>query len=203
MVAGETRFRHVHAQSAASLKRLGLWRTNCRSPAPIHRPVRNQRRQPASRPSRHGRHALRPALRCRQPSGAPRPPHYASFTRAQAVSVPATTWPPARSPAVLAAPQVVRGRAQPVPPARFLDRQPASASRRKPMICSSVNLFFMSNLLSFGNWTLDRGATQKRGTSLSLRGQRPNPAAVFAFTSLRGTAAGVPGWTSRTRQFGR
>jgi hypothetical protein len=70
---------------------------------------------------------------------------------------------------------------------------PASASRRKPMICSSLNLFFTSNLRSLGNWTPDQGATQKRGTSLSLHGQRPNPAAVFAFTSPRGkTAAGVP-----------
>lgn len=43
-----------------------------------------------------------------------------------------------------------------------MDDKPASASRRKPMICSSVNRFFTSNLLQ-GDWTPNRGATQKRG----------------------------------------
>src|SRR3546814_519502 len=40
---------------------------------------------------------------------------------------------------------------------------PASASRRKPMICSSVNRFFTSNLLQMGDWTPNLGATQNRG----------------------------------------
>ncbi|AUI95893.1 hypothetical protein BVV10_22510 [Xanthomonas oryzae pv. oryzae] len=40
---------------------------------------------------------------------------------------------------------------------------PASASRRKPMICSSEKRFFTSNLLGIGNWTPNWGATQNRG----------------------------------------
>ncbi|WP_425521511.1 SOS response-associated peptidase family protein, partial [Xanthomonas phaseoli] len=39
----------------------------------------------------------------------------------------------------------------------------ASASRRKPMICSSEKRFFTSNLLRLGNWTPNCGATQNRG----------------------------------------
>jgi transposase len=38
-----------------------------------------------------------------------------------------------------------------------------SKARRKPMICSSVNRFFMSNLLVVNDWTLKSGATQFRG----------------------------------------
>ncbi|GAB2577058.1 hypothetical protein GCM10027066_19660 [Dyella jejuensis] len=41
--------------------------------------------------------------------------------------------------------------------------RPASASRRKPMICSSVNRFFTSNLRSLRDWTPNRCATQNRG----------------------------------------
>ncbi|PPV07250.1 hypothetical protein XavaCFBP5823_19160 [Xanthomonas axonopodis pv. vasculorum] len=40
---------------------------------------------------------------------------------------------------------------------------PVSASRRKPMICSSEKRFFTSNLLGIGNWTPNRCATQTRG----------------------------------------
>src|SRR3546814_606851 len=40
---------------------------------------------------------------------------------------------------------------------------PASASRRKPMICSSVKRFFMSNLRLVGDWTPNLRATQNRG----------------------------------------
>ncbi|MSR12547.1 MAG: hypothetical protein EXR84_12235, partial [Gammaproteobacteria bacterium] len=40
---------------------------------------------------------------------------------------------------------------------------PASASFRKPIICSSENHFFTSNLLLLGYWTLNRCATQLRG----------------------------------------
>ncbi|AXI16758.1 hypothetical protein CDO11_05685 [Xanthomonas oryzae pv. oryzae] len=40
---------------------------------------------------------------------------------------------------------------------------PASASRRKPMICSSEKRFFTSNLLGVGNWTPNGGATQTWG----------------------------------------
>ncbi|WP_220481133.1 hypothetical protein, partial [Marilutibacter penaei] len=40
---------------------------------------------------------------------------------------------------------------------------PASASRRKPMICSSEKRFFTSNLLLLGDWTPNRRATQRRG----------------------------------------
>ncbi|QEO26092.1 hypothetical protein F0H32_07730 [Xanthomonas translucens pv. undulosa] len=40
---------------------------------------------------------------------------------------------------------------------------PASASRRKPIICSSVKRFFTSNLLKVGNWTPNRHATQRWG----------------------------------------
>ncbi|MBS7458844.1 hypothetical protein, partial [Coralloluteibacterium stylophorae] len=39
----------------------------------------------------------------------------------------------------------------------------ASASRRKPMICSSEKRFFTSNLLVVADWTPDRSATQRRG----------------------------------------
>jgi hypothetical protein len=46
---------------------------------------------------------------------------------------------------------------------------PVSASRRKPMICSSVNRFFTSNLLRMGDWTPNHGATQKWGTSKKSR----------------------------------
>ena len=68
--SGETEFRHV--PSAACLQ--------CpprRSPAPVHRPVPRQRRQPPGHPARPRRHALRPALRRRQPppaAGRPRVP---------------------------------------------------------------------------------------------------------------------------------
>ncbi|MEW6563852.1 MAG: hypothetical protein AB1400_11665, partial [Pseudomonadota bacterium] len=41
-----------------------------------------------------------------------------------------------------------------------------SASRKNPMICSSVNRFFMSNLLCGCDWTLISGATQDGGTSV-------------------------------------
>ncbi|MCG9125868.1 hypothetical protein LH460_14610, partial [Laribacter hongkongensis] len=40
---------------------------------------------------------------------------------------------------------------------------PASASRRNPMICSSVKRFFMSNLPVMVDWTLKSRATQYRG----------------------------------------
>ena len=40
---------------------------------------------------------------------------------------------------------------------------PASASRKKPMICSSVKRFFTSNLRLVGDWTPNRRATQNRG----------------------------------------
>ncbi|WP_262072355.1 hypothetical protein, partial [Stenotrophomonas sp. Marseille-Q5258] len=39
---------------------------------------------------------------------------------------------------------------------------PASASRRKPMICSSEKRFFTSNLLVVEDWTPNRRATQSR-----------------------------------------
>ncbi|MGG6316268.1 site-specific integrase, partial [Stenotrophomonas muris] len=39
----------------------------------------------------------------------------------------------------------------------------ASASRRKPMICSSEKRFFTSNLLLIEDWTPNRFATQSRG----------------------------------------
>ncbi|WP_313642674.1 protein-tyrosine phosphatase family protein [Stenotrophomonas sp.] len=45
---------------------------------------------------------------------------------------------------------------------------PASASRRKPMICSSVKRFFTSNLLVIEDWTPNRCATQSWGTSREL-----------------------------------
>ncbi|RBC60347.1 hypothetical protein BRN15_13460, partial [Xanthomonas oryzae pv. oryzae] len=51
---------------------------------------------------------------------------------------------------------------------RSLIGMPASASRRKPMICSSEKRFFTSNLLGVGNWTPNGGATQTRG------GRRPS-----------------------------
>jgi len=41
--------------------------------------------------------------------------------------------------------------------------RPASASRRNPMICSSVKRFFMSNLLHQWDWTLKLRATQTGG----------------------------------------
>ncbi|MHB1215162.1 MAG: hypothetical protein ACYCY9_09265, partial [Thiobacillus sp.] len=44
---------------------------------------------------------------------------------------------------------------------------PASASRRNPMICSSVKRFFMSNLLHQWDWTPKLRATQTGGTSRS------------------------------------
>jgi hypothetical protein len=85
---GETEFRHVQAQSVACLQHPGFECVDRRSFAPVHRPVRSQRRQPASRPARHGRHALQPAVRCRQPPGAARGRRPVSFTRAQAVPAP-------------------------------------------------------------------------------------------------------------------
>lgn len=39
------------------------------------------------------------------------------------------------------------------------------ASRRKPMICSSLKRFFTSNLLLVGDWTPNCRATQNRGAS--------------------------------------
>lgn len=41
-------------------------------------------------------------------------------------------------------------------------------SRRKPMICSSLNRFFMSNPSRLGDWTANGCATQNRGTSKSI-----------------------------------
>jgi len=46
---------------------------------------------------------------------------------------------------------------------KCLTRRPASASRRKPMICSSEKRFFTSNLLRLGDWIPNCCATQKRG----------------------------------------
>ena len=68
--SGETECRYVQAQVAARVPRRGVERPAGRSPAPVHRPVRSQRHPSASRPARHGRHGLRPALRRRQPPGA-------------------------------------------------------------------------------------------------------------------------------------
>ena len=65
-LSGEAEFRHVQAAVPA------VQRPHRRSPAAVHRPVRSPRRQPAGHPARHGRHALRPAVRCRQPPGAAR-----------------------------------------------------------------------------------------------------------------------------------
>jgi hypothetical protein len=65
--SGETEFHHV--PSAACFQR-----PSRRSPAAVHRPVPRQRRQPPGHPARHGRHALRPALRRRQSSPATRRP---------------------------------------------------------------------------------------------------------------------------------
>ncbi|MCX7514916.1 hypothetical protein, partial [Frateuria sp. STR12] len=49
---------------------------------------------------------------------------------------------------------------------------PASASRRKPMICSSEKRFFTSNLLRMGDWTPNRCATQRRGDVGDKKTQR-------------------------------
>jgi hypothetical protein len=49
--------------------------------------------------------------------------------------------------AELATPEVITDLREPVFAAEVLIGVPASASRRKPMICSSVKRFFMSNLL--------------------------------------------------------
>src|SRR5581483_8302938 len=46
---------------------------------------------------------------------------------------------------------------------RSFTAMPASASRRKPMICSSVKRFFTSNLRRLRDWTPNRRATQNRG----------------------------------------
>ncbi|MGS0575447.1 DUF4276 family protein [Xanthomonas oryzae pv. oryzicola] len=51
---------------------------------------------------------------------------------------------------------------------------PASASRRKPMICSSEKRFFTSNLLGVGNWTPNQGATQTRGDVADCRAVKQN-----------------------------
>ncbi|HUX29864.1 MAG TPA: hypothetical protein VMV78_04450, partial [Thiobacillus sp.] len=56
--------------------------------------------------------------------------------------------------------------------------RPASASRRNPMIRSSVKRFFMSNLLRQWDWTLKLRATQTGGTSLRANPlQQAHPAA--------------------------
>jgi hypothetical protein len=44
--------------------------------------------------------------------------------------------------------------------AEVLDGMPASASRRKPMICSSEKRFFTSNFLVIEDWTPNRFTTQ-------------------------------------------
>jgi hypothetical protein len=62
----------VHVPAAASLQPPPR-----RSPAPAHRPVPDQWRQPPGHPARPRRHALRPPLRRRQPppaAGCPRVP---------------------------------------------------------------------------------------------------------------------------------
>src|SRR5690606_17172680 len=46
---------------------------------------------------------------------------------------------------------------------------PASASRRKPMICSSEKRFFTSNLRLVGDWTPNRPATQRWGDVATMR----------------------------------
>src|SRR5690606_13684120 len=46
---------------------------------------------------------------------------------------------------------------------RSFTATPASASRRKPMICSSEKRFFTSNLRLVGDWTPNRPATQRWG----------------------------------------
>jgi hypothetical protein len=48
---------------------------------------------------------------------------------------------------------------------RSLTGIPASASRRNPTICASVNRFFIVRPLSLGR-TLNQNATQNRGTSV-------------------------------------
>lgn len=55
-----------------------------------------------------------------------------------------------------------------MPPAQLLDRQARFRLPQKSMICSSVNRFFMSNLLVSWDWTLISRATQTGGTSLAL-----------------------------------
>ena len=95
---GETECRHVQAQVAACVPRRGVERPAGRSPAPVHRPVRSQRHPPASRPARHGRHGLRPALRRRQPPGAAGRRGRVSFTRAQAVPAPGSRFDSAYRP---------------------------------------------------------------------------------------------------------
>lgn len=51
---------------------------------------------------------------------------------------------------------------------------PASASSRKPRICSSVKRFFTSNLLRLRDWTPNYGATQN-WENVARRIIRPRP----------------------------
>ncbi|MGG6317501.1 sugar transferase, partial [Stenotrophomonas geniculata] len=57
----------------------------------------------------------------------------------------------------------------------------ASASRRKPMICSSEKRFFTSNLLLIEDWTPNRFATQSRGD-------------VASYMKKHMVKAGITGW---------
>jgi hypothetical protein len=82
--SGETECRHVQAEVAIP----ALQRPARRSPAPVHRPVRSQRRQPASRAARYGRHALRPAVRRVQSAGAAGRRSRVTATRARVAPAP-------------------------------------------------------------------------------------------------------------------
>lgn len=66
-----------------------------------------------------------------------------------------------------------------------------SAYRRKPMICSSVNLFFTSNLLSFGIGLQSQTLLKSGGTSLVHErhhaGQNGQRCLAFSFMAARQT----------------